>query len=358
MMKLIEYNKQKSYIKLLIEVPEDLYYLSLILEKNDIIYSWTTRQLKIERATESIKGKRIRVYLGIRLTSFEFHKFLKNLRIRGVVIDAPEDLHIKGSYHTLSISVGSELLIYKENFSPLINRILKMASAHYKKILLLSIGDDEISVGFLSPQGIEIKFTQQLFISKKREKGYSLLKLYGEVFRKFFEEKRDIINLNGFNEVIIASTSLFLPMLKEIFSEKRFFAGKTLRYVQVSEGGKAGIYELLRREDLKHFFKDTRYVYEKEKIDELFSYLIKGDNKIAIGLREVRVAADYKAIKTLVLNDSFFFDINEKEKIRDILEKTIEASGEIIIISSESEHGKKLEKIGNIAAILYFKIVN
>ncbi len=357
-MKIVEYNPQKGFLKIVIEVPEDLYYFSLILEKNDIVYSWTTRQLRIERTTESIRGKRIKVYLGIKVTNLEFHKFLKSLRIRGIVIDAPENLHIKGAYHTLSINIGSEVTVYKEKFSVFVNRIIKMASVHYKKIILICVGDDNIAIGYLTPQGIDIKISQDIYIPKKEGKKYSLLEFYRNVLLKFFEEKKDLINLKEFNEVIIASTSLLLPLLKEIFNEKELLKNKVIKYIQVFEGGRAGIYEILRREDLKQLFKNTRYLYEKEKVDELFRYLMKGDSRVAIGFEEVSKAAELHAIKYLIINDAFFFDIEEKNKIREILDKTIESSGEIIIVSFESEQGKKLEKMGNIAALLYFRAVS
>jgi len=358
-MKLLEYDKSKGFLKVLIEVPEDLYYLSLILDKNDLVYSWTTRQIKIDKAERSIKGERKRVYLGIKVVTFDFHRFLRNLRIRGIVIDAPEYMHIKGSYHTLSVDVGSELTIYKERIFPFIDRILRMAASHYKKMLLISIGDDEISLGYLTPLGIEISYTRHISVDKKREKGYSILETYRKSLIDFFEKKReDFIRIEDIDEIVIAGTSLLLPLVKEIIRDKKYFQNKSLRTVQVSEGGKAGIYEILRREDLRQLFRNTRFIFEKRIIDDLFKYLIREDRKVAVGLEEVRLAAEYRAIKTLILNDIMFFDLERREELKDILDKTLESSGDIVIISRESEHGKQLEGLGNIAAILYFKIWN
>lgn len=352
-MKILEYDKDKGILELTIEVPEDLYYISLLLDKGDLAYAWTTRQLKFEgKGGESRKGDRVKVYLGIRVEAIEYHRFTKRVRVRGVIIEAPERIHSKGSYHTLSIGVGSHIRIIKNNITLYHEKILKMASSRIKKILLLSVGDDEIAIGILRPQGIEI-LTSWPIAPLKTDKTHSIVEMYMKPLKETLRNISEYLKREKVEVLILASINLLMNIAKSLLSEE-LPSNIKLITISVSEGGVSGIYEVLRRNDLRYLFSEVRGLYERELVESIFIDISKGDEKIAIGLEEVSSASRIGSISHVVLIDELLFDPKVRDEVIRILERTMSTRGEITIIPRETEHGLKLEKIGGIVARLYF----
>jgi len=355
-LKILEYKRDKGILELLIEVPEDLYYLSLILDKEDLAYAWTTRQLKFEgKGGESKKGERVKVYLGIKVKAIEYHRFTKKVRIRGVIIEAPERIHSKGSYHTLSLGVGSRIRIVKDKITAYHEKILEMASSKIRKVLLLSIGDDEITIGVLRPQGVEILASWSI-VPVKSDKTRSIAEMYKEPLRKTLKNIKEYIEREKAEMIVLASTNLLMSIVISLINEELPSAIK-FTTVAVFEGGVSGIYEVLRRNDLRHLFREVRGIYEREVVESIFLDISKGDEKIVIGLEEVSLASKIGSISHVILVDELLFDPEVRDKVIEILEKTIEARGNITIIPKETEHGSKLDKIGGIVARLYFPIM-
>ena len=353
-MKILEYNKDKGILELLIEVPEDLYYLFLILEKGDLAYSWTTRQLKFEGTKgESRKGERVKVYLGIRVEGIEYHKFTKKVRVKGVIIEGPEKIHSKGSYHTFSVGIGSKLRIIKDKISPYHEKILELASSKIKRTLVISIGDDEVALGIIRPQGIELISTWAISPIKD-ENSKSINEMYLKPLKKVIDKILDYIKREKIEIVILASISLLEKLCKDLmvkFLPKRV----KLFFVTVSEGGRAGIYEILRRNDLKYLFKDVRGLYERENIESLLLNIAKGDKKVAVGIKEILIALQAGNVKQIILVDDLLFSDSKNEIIK-VLEKVLKMKGDILIIPGDTEHGSKIKKIGGAIARLYYPL--
>jgi protein pelota len=77
------------------------------------------------------------------------------------------------------------------------------------------------------------------------------------------------------------------------------------------------------------------------------------------GIKETKNAAEAGAIKTLLITDKFIQKKREENKykgIEEIMKQIDNTKGDIFIISSEHEAGKKLDGLGGIGAILRYKI--
>ncbi len=349
-MRVLEIDEKKEFLEVLLEVPEDFYYLTLLIDKGDLVYAWSTRQVKIERETGIVKGDRVRVYLGLRVKEIEFQRFARKLRVRGVVVDAPETLHIKGSYHTIALDLGSSIRIYKK-IDRYIRRVLERAVSKARRVLVVSIGEDESVIGVFSPQGIGVKFSIG-FSSKRSGRERSLREIYSEYLKEVRTHVKKVVEEERYDGIVIAVPEVLLGIVGELFASLL----PSLRIVKVSEGGRSGLYELLRREDTRELFREVRELYESKEVDNILEKLYRGSGKVAIGLEEVAEAARLGAVSKLVVVDELLFNDETRGLLLDTINLADRSSAEIVIVPKESEAGSKLYAFGGILAELYFPV--
>ena len=125
-----------------------------------------------------------------------------------------------------------------------------------------------------------------------------------------------------------------------------------------SSVGENAINEVLKRPETENALKQDRIAKEYKFVEELFAEISK-NNLASYGLKETKNAAIAGAVKTLLITDSFIQQKRMENKYEEIEEtmKTVDTTkGDILIISSEHEAGKKLDGLGGIAAILRYKI--
>lgn len=349
-MRILEVDDKRGELKILLEVPEDFYFLALLLEKNDIVYAWTTRQLRVD--SEGRKGDRVRTYLGVQVEKISYSKFLHRIRVTGRIIDAPEDISGKGSYHTLSLGLGDSVRVVKQRgITALTREILSKASSAIKKVLLVSIGDDEVAVGYLSPVGIEVKSVSSLDYRKTGEEESIREQVYAPLRRKLEEVLRGG-DAESVDEVVVATTERLANVVGEIIRD----SGLRARLVKVSEGGEAGIHELLRREDLRNLFTEVRAVVERELVEEVLQAVSKDSRKVVLGFDNVVKVAKWGVVEKLLVADDLLFDETSRDAVLELLDEVLSLSGRVYIIPSESEWGQTLKKLGGAAALLFYEL--
>nr|WP_287584001.1 hypothetical protein [Candidatus Borrarchaeum sp.] len=97
---------------------------------------------------------------------------------------------------------------------------------------------------------------------------------------------------------------------------------------------------------------------ENRLLEELLARLGKEKRNVSYGFDDVKKAAEYGAIETVLVLDELLreFDMEKRKKLEDLLHQIEKARGEIVIISSLHDSGKTLHSLGNIAALLRFEI--
>ena len=125
-----------------------------------------------------------------------------------------------------------------------------------------------------------------------------------------------------------------------------------------SSVGENAINEVLKRPETENALKQDRIAREFRYVEELFTEISK-NNLASYGLKETKEAAIAGAVKTLLITDKFIQERRTENKYDDIenMMKTIDTTkGDILIVSSDNEAGKKLDGLGGIAAILRYKL--
>lgn len=348
-MKQIYSNIKKGEIKIKTESLDDLWYLSTIIDKGDLIKGKTLRKIKIgEKDQRAQKISKKPVFLSVEAEKVEYNS--DALRISGKIKEGPDDIQL-GSYHTFNIEPNSIITIIKE-------RWLKFQLERLEEAFRLKTGNILICV----------LDREEAFIALLKKYDYEILAhLKGDVEKKFSQEKvkntfyRDIIqkleeynSRYKLNQIIIASPAFWKEELMKEMQDKELKS--RIVSATCSSVDKNGINEVLKRPETKHALKQDRFAREINLVENLFIEISK-DGAAAYGLKDIENAIG--AIKSLLITDKFILKMREEgryDKIESML-KTVESTkGEIHIISSEHDGGRRLDGIGGIGAELRYKL--
>src|SRR3990172_1337395 len=111
-MKILKKDIRHGEIKLLVETPEDVWYVSQLLDPGDTIKGKTPRKVKVSEEADATKRM---VLIALTVEKADFSKTTNALRASGKIIEGPEDVP-HGTYHTFAIEPGSTITITKEHW--------------------------------------------------------------------------------------------------------------------------------------------------------------------------------------------------------------------------------------------------
>lgn len=192
---------------------------------------------------------------------------------------------------------------------------------------------------------------------------------------KFFQVTLDTlirqIDLNESKPILLASPGFTAAaFLKYIIETATKMADKLLLMqrpnfivVHSSSGHLHSLNEVLESPKVLAALKDTKYARETRLMNDFLTMLRKDDGRAWYGPREVERAAEKGAVGkgggVLLISDALFRaqDVAVRrrwvalvDKIRDV------EGGEVRVLSSEHESGKRLDGLGGIAAILTYPL--
>jgi protein pelota len=350
-MKQIHTNLKHGIVKLSPENMDDLWILSQLVEPGDSLKGKTFRKIKKTESTERAK-KIVKKPVFMKITVEKTELGADVLRISGKIIEGPDDLP-RGSYHTFNVEPQGVITIQKEKWLKFqLDKLKEACTTKVPKIMIVVFDREEA------------------YFAKMKKYGYSLLTtLSGSVQKKALDEKakdgfyNDIIKQitdydKRFNleKIIIASPAFFKEDLMKFLKDGKL--RKKIIIATCSSVGENAIHEVLKRDETKVALAEERFAAELKLVEELLTEISKEGN-VAYGLKETEEAANSGAIKTLLLTDKLIFNLREKErygKLEAIMKLVDGMKGDIKIISSGHDGGKKLDGLGGIGAILRYKM--
>lgn len=350
-MKIIHQDVKRGLVKIKIENPDDLWYLSTLIDPGDVVKGKTIRKIKKEKEEARktiIKRKQVFIQLQVEKTDFKADL----LRISGIITQAPEDVP-KGAHHTFNIELNSVITIIKEKWLKFqLDRLKEAASAKPPKILIC-IHDREEALFALSKQkGYEYLSKLKGIVAKKAVPTKPKETFYQHIIKQLREyEKRYNIK-----HIIIASPAFWKEELMKQLKEPEL--KKKITLATCSSISKPAINEVLKRPEMQEILKKDRAAKEINLVEELLKQIAK-NGPVSYGIKETELAASAGAVKTLLITDSYIKKMREKqqyEKLDNVMKMTDNMKGDIHIISHRHEGGKKLDGLGGIAAILRYKI--
>ena len=329
-------------IALLAESLDDLWHLKHLVEPGNLVFAQTFR--KIAPVTDKARPEKVErkpVRLGIHVEEVEFHIYSNWLRIHGIIKFGMD----VGSYHTLNIEVGSDLSIIKRWRIDQLKRIEEaVAESSRPKVVLALIEEGEATLGVLRQFGVQTVSELRAGSGKGECEDRR-----GEFLRVVADEVARTAGADA--HIIIAGPGFTKDDLRKILAEHHADLSYRITMDEASSIGKSGFQEVLRRGAVSTVLEESRIAREAKLIEDLMREIATG-GKAAYGFKEVKSAADFGAIESLLVLDT----VARRREADDLMREVSNARGKVVVFSSEFEPGQRLESLGGIAAILRFKI--
>jgi len=352
-MKIIYSNPKKGTYKLQVENLDDLWYLNDLLAPLDIVKARTFRKIKKgeedQRASKAIKRP---VVLTLQLEKIEFSKYSNTLRLLGIITEGPDDIPLS-SHHTINVEENTVLTIVKEKWYNYQLEKLKEATLEKVPNILICVMDrEEAYFALLKKYGYELLSSIKGKVQKKEVEEKIDVSFYKEIIEKL----NYYIDRYKITKVVVASPAFFKDdLIKELRDD-------TLRQKIIlatcSAVGKNGINEVLKRSEIKKALKQARAIKEVNLVEELLQEISK-NNLATYGIKEVEKAITAGAVNKLLVTDSLIQKMRSEEtfdKLDALMKQTESLKGEVHLISTEHDGGKKLDGLGGIGAILRYKL--
>jgi len=353
-------NKRKDLMLTVIpETLDDLWHLFNIISREDKVIAQTTRESKVdERYARPKKGKRVRVNLGIRVENVNWDRLMNYLRVHGTVYEAPEELNVKGSHHTIKLALNKPLSIIKSRWRiEDIRRLERAQKSTEPPLIVVSIDDEEFCVTALKEFGVDVKgqhrvrLPGKLEIEKRRKAKNEFFKAAATALLEALGDSNGKIVILGPGFV----KNEFVSYLKQ---HHPGLAAEVMDVKSVNNSGLGGIYEALRSGVLSKAKGRIRIAEETRVMEEVLRRLGKGKGDVTYGLSDVEEAAERGAVEMVLIADKILreADMEERNRIEELVKSVEEKGGRSMILSSEFEAGTELLSLGGIAALLRYPL--
>ncbi|MBW3000802.1 mRNA surveillance protein pelota [Candidatus Woesearchaeota archaeon] len=348
-MQIIKKNLRQGEVTVKINNPEDLWFLSQVINVDDSVKGKTERKIKIGKEGERKQAvTRKSVFLEVKVEKVEFHKYSDNLRIGGIILQGPDDVP-RGSHHTFNVEPGSIITIKKEEWLGYQLEKLKEATQKLKtKILMVLMDREEALFAMLKHQGHEVLATLKGEVAKKSVESGGKKNFYIEIIEKLKEYNKRFEPQN----IIVASPSFWKEYLMKEMSED---LKEKITLSTCSDIKETAIQEVLQRPELFKVLESDRATKELGIIETLLKSISK--DEACYGLADCKEKIEVGAVKELLVSYEFLHECREKNKHKEVegLMKLAEKMKAKVHILSTEEAEKKLIGLGGIAGILRWK---
>lgn len=346
-MKQLALKLKQGEAKVLVENPDDLWFLNNIIDPGDKISGKTFRKVK---ATEEAAGERRKVFLSIIAEKIEYTP--NELRVSGKVAEGTEEVP-QGSYHTFAIEQGSTITITKPEWLKYQLDYLKEATtAKVPKIIICVFDREEALFAKLSRDGYEMltkikgKVAKKAVDEKVKDTFYdSIVKQLEEYDKRFSLDK-----------IILASPAFWKEELYKILKNQDL--KKKIIQATCSGVDETAIGEVLKRQEIQNALQQERVGKEMSIVEDLFLAIAKKGN-VAYGLKETQQAVEAGAVEQILVTDKLIQtmrDQNTFQQLDKLMKQVDKAKGKVWIISTEHDAGRKLQGLGGIGALLRYKL--
>ncbi|OKL59388.1 hypothetical protein UA08_05454 [Talaromyces atroroseus] len=159
----------------------------------------------------------------------------------------------------------------------------------------------------------------------------------------------------GFQKHIQSVASTNMPALKRLLP--------CIVVVHSASGYLHALSEVLQSPSVRTLLSDTKYARETKLMDDFLEHLRKDTNKATYGPREVEFAVEQGAVGRgggiLIISNRLFRsqDVAQRKRWVGLVDRVREVEGgDVRVLSSDHESGKRLDGLGGVAALLTFPI--
>ncbi|EEQ33064.1 Translation factor pelota [Microsporum canis] len=411
-MRLIKQNIERNgsgSVTLYPEEPEDMWHAYNLIRPNDLLKASAIRRVTTTAATGTTASSRVHINLQIRVKSLDFDIQSSQLHVSGqIVVETP---YTKiGQHHTLDLELQRNFTLEKEvegtslpgdgpatgtcagGWDSMAIEMLKDAvdegGKRRAEAVAVVMQEGLANICFIGQYQTVLKQKVELTIPRKRQGGSDYDKALSKFYQLTLDNLLRLIEFNsatgsslvtpssgsssdtsakpillaspgftaaGFQKHMQSVSNTTTPSLKPLL--------QSLIVVHSSSGHVHSLNEVLQSPAVQARLANTKYARETALMDTFYEHLRKDTNKATYGPSEVESAVDQGAVGrgggVLLISNRLFRAPNVRERQRwvALVDRVREVEGgEVRVLSSDHESGRRLDGLGGVAAILTFPI--
>ena len=329
----------------------------------------------------STSSQRIAMDLTIQVTHSDFDIGSGQLHVSGKI--AVENEHVKmGQHHTLDLELNRKFTLEKaDGWDSVALEMLKEATDTERRAELWAVvlGEGTANICIITEHQTILRQHIEVSVPRKRRGGVDG---HAKGMDKFFATVLATLLRQIDLPAATAATDKTLPLL---LASPGFVANAFLAYIKaeatrttnkplmalvsnivVAHSSSAHIHslnEILSSPAITTKLSDTKYARETALMDKFLTLVRLDDGRAWYGPREVERAVDKGAVGrgggVLMINNSLFRAQNVTQRRRwvSLVDRVRDVEGgEVRVLSSLHESGKRLEGLGGVAAILTYAL--
>jgi protein pelota len=352
-----------------------------LIQENDRIRAKAVRRVSKTSDAGAVNSQRIAMDLTIQVTHTDFDIGSGQLHVSGKV--AAENEHVKlGQHHTLDLELNRKFTLEKaDGWDSVALEMLKEASETERRAELWAVvlGEGTANICMITEHQTILRQRIEVAVPRKRRGGVDG---HSKGMEKFFSTTLSTLLRQIDLPAASAPQSKTLPLL---LASPGFVANAFLAFIKaeatrttnkplmtlipnivVAHSSSAHIHslnEILSSPAITTKLSDTKYARETALMDKFLTLMRLDDGRAWYGPREVERAVDKGAVGrgggVLMINNSLFRAQNVKQRRRwvELVDRVRDVEGgEVRVLSSLHESGKRLEGLGGVAAILTYPL--
>lgn len=337
----------------LLVIPEDaddLFTLRRVVSPGDFVIADTSRVVKQESDYgRPDRGERVKVRLTIKADRVELDSSLDRLRIAGNITATSNEMVSKGVHHALSVQAGDVLTVDKGRRWQDVELKLLKRSGDGSSFILVAIDTQEAAVARVT--GTHVKVIPNIY-SGQSGKRYQTKNAGLDVF--FTDIAKTVSSVLSEADRII----IFGPGE----TRRRFYnaldkSGLPKDRAQVVDGvdvaGEDGVFVFLRSPAMKEAMSTSKLATVSAMLDRVMLMVNRGENKFAMGLKDITEAASAKAIESVIFSDSIFKTADEDAVVK-MLNSVESYNAKTYAVDSSTDIGLRVSSLGGIVALLRY----
>ncbi|KAF2730950.1 hypothetical protein EJ04DRAFT_28763 [Polyplosphaeria fusca] len=369
---------------LLPQDPEDMWHAYNLLQPTDLLRAKAIRRITSTSDSGATSSQRMALDLTISITSTDFDIAAGQLHVSGTVA-VENDFVRLGAFHTLDLELNRAFTVEKSGgWDSVALEVLREACDAERRAELWAVvmGEGVANICVITEHQTILRQRVEVAVPRKRRGGVDG---HDKGVEKFFATALATLlrylDLGGTKVESEAREDRTVPLL---LASPGFTAQSFLQYVKgeatrtnnkplmalvpsvlVAHSSSPHLHslsEVLASPALKARLSDTKYARETSLMDKFMALLRADDGRAWYGPKEVHKAVDKGAVGrgggVLLISNGLFRaqKVAERKKWVALVERVREEGGEVRVLSSLHESGKRLENLGNVAAILTFPL--
>ncbi|HET8856217.1 MAG TPA: mRNA surveillance protein pelota [Nitrososphaeraceae archaeon] len=338
------------------EDSDDLFTLRRIIKTGDIVVSDTTRVIKFEKEYSRPDRERVKIRVSVKVEKIGLDESIDRLRIAGTIMESNNSLVPKGTYHSVIVQMGNNIVVDKgKRWDDLDLKLLRSDIAG--SFIIVAIDTKEAGIAKIT--GTHLEIIPNIY-SGQSGKYYTHAAKNNPNIEVFFEEVylslNNILYEDGnYRLIVFGPGETKRRFYNFIMNKKSTFKNKSTVIDGVDVAGEDGIMVFLRSPSLKEVMGSSKISIVSNLLDQIMLQVNRGEEKYAMGFAEVSAAIKMKSIDSLVFSDSIFKDLKEEEIIN-LLNIAETYGANVYAVDSSTDIGLRVSALGGIIALLRYQI--